>query len=136
MPNHPELDLNPEIVCNVIAYAREFQAKEGVVIPEETDAFSDDFDYLQVLADHTNDLTFQELKSLINDLEPDQQMTLVALMYLGREDYSIDEWDECLAMARDGWTDHTAEYLLSRPHVAEFLTAGLAEFGCDCESMS
>ena len=134
MSDRPELNVNPEIVCNIIAHAREFQAKEGVVIPEETNELSEDFDYLQVLADHTNDLNFQELKAFINDLEPDQQMTLVALMYLGREDYNIDEWEECLAVAHDGWTNHTAEYLLSRPQVAEFLTAGLAEFGYDCES--
>jgi len=29
------LDLNPEIVCIIIAKAREFHAKEEVVIPEE-----------------------------------------------------------------------------------------------------
>lgn len=129
----PELDLSPEIVCNIISHAREFQAKEGVVIPENPQEFSED-DFQQILADHANDLTFSEVQEAINQLEPDQQMKLVALMYLGRGDYSLEEWDQCLEEARQGWTTHTAEYLLSKPQIAEYLEAGLEAFGISCES--
>jgi hypothetical protein len=129
----PVLGINPDIVCDIILRAREFQAKEQVVIPESTDPFSDDFDFLQVLASHKNDMTFREVKQIINNLEPDQQMALVALMYVGREDYSLDEWQECLNEATRGWTKHTAEYLLSKPHVADYLIAGLNEFGYQCD---
>lgn len=128
----PDIDLNPEIVVEVIKRAREFHAKEGVVFPEDKQEFSEE-DYLQILADHENDLTYQEVKLAINDLEPDQQMTLVAIMYLGRGDFALEEWDECLQEAKDGWTTHTAEYLLSKPQVADFLTEGLKLLGYDIE---
>lgn len=128
----PELDLNPEIVCNIISHAREFQAKEGVVIPENSQEFSED-DFQQILANHENDLTFSEACEAISQLEPDQQMKLVALMYLGRGDYNIEEWEQCLVEAREGWTTHTAEYLLAKPQVAEYLETGLEMFGLRCE---
>jgi hypothetical protein len=85
------LEVNPEIVCFIIIKAREFHAKEEVVIPEEPSAPGDDW-ALQVLADHSDDLTYLELSSTIDDLEPGQQASLVALMWLGRGDYDADEW--------------------------------------------
>lgn len=126
------LGINPEIVCSVIVRAREFQAKEGVVIPESSSEMSED-DMLQILANHTNDLTYLEVRTAIDDLEPDQQMILVALMYVGRGDYDKTEWANALELAREEWTPNTGAYLLSRPQVADFLQEGLSLFGHSCE---
>lgn len=128
----PDIDLSVGIICNIIDKAREFHAKEGVVFPEDINEFSEE-DIMQVLADHQNDFTYIELKSAIDDLEPDQQMTLVAIMYVGRGDFSVEEWDESMAEAKSGWTTHTAEYLLSKPQLADFLEAGLDALGYSCE---
>jgi hypothetical protein len=125
------LDMNPEIICNIIAKAREFHAQEGVTFPDDSPESYDYTDWMQVLAAHKDDLTYQEVTEAINDLEPDQQITLVALMYLGRGDF---EWKEALQEARDGWTTHTAEYLLSHPLVADYLQEGLALKGYSCEA--
>jgi hypothetical protein len=125
------LDLNPEIVCAIIAKAREFHAKEAVVIPEEPGESSGDW-ARQVLADHEGDLTLQELVATINGLEPDQQINLVALMWIGRGDFDASEWDDALQQARDMWTPHTAEYLLARPLVADFLEEGLVSLDYAC----
>ena len=92
------LDLNPDIICTLIAKFKEFHAKEDIVIPESPDNPDDDW-ALQVLADHQDDLTFREVKTTIDDLEPDQQATLVALMWLGRGDFIEDEWADALAEA-------------------------------------
>ncbi len=128
------LDINPEIVCTIIQKAREFQAQEGVTFPTEFSTQpSDDSDWLQTLASHRDDLTYREVQKAINGLEPDQQVTLVALMYVGRGDYSIEEWEAALQEARDGWTHHTAEYLLSRPLIADYLEEALSLFGYSCE---
>ncbi len=126
------LELNPEVVCDIIDKAREFHAQEAVVIPEEPLSPADDW-ALQVLADHEDDLTFQEVRTAVNDLETDQQITLVALMWLGRGDYTEDQWDEALTDAEAGWTPRTAEYLMSTPLVADYLSEGLALLGYDCE---
>ena len=122
------LDLNPEIVCIIIAKAREFHAKEEVVIPEEPANPSGDW-ARQVLADHADDLTWQEIRETINGLEPDQQVNLVALMWIGRGDFDAGGWDEVLEQVREMWTPHTAEYLIARPLVADYLEEGLISQG-------
>ncbi len=126
------LDLNPDVVCQIIRKCAQFHAKEEVVIPEEPTGPGDS-SALAVLADHADDPTFAELKSAIDDLEPDQQVALVALMWLGRGDYDPAEWEDALAQARDSWTPHTAEYLLATPLVADYLEEGLSQLGYSCD---
>jgi hypothetical protein len=125
------LDINPDIVCRIIRKAAQFHAKEEVVIPDGPAGAGDD-GAMQVLADHRNDATFIELRTAIHDLEPDQQVTLVALMWLGRGDYDAEEWDEALAEACRRWNPHAAEYLLATPLVADYLEEGLALLDYDC----
>jgi len=127
-----EFDLNPEIVCQIISRCREFQAKEEVVFPEKPEELSLE-DHMQILADHKNDLTSVELQRNINDLEPDQQSTLIALMYLGRGDFSIDEWDNCWTTADQEKPSNVARYLLAHPQIVEYLQDGLEAFGHQCE---
>ncbi|HEC16104.1 MAG TPA: DUF3775 domain-containing protein [Sedimenticola sp.] len=126
------LNINPETVCFIIAKAREFQAKEEVVIPEAPLSPADDW-ALQVLADHADDLCVQEVEAVIADLEPDQEAELVALMWLGRGDYDLGDWDGAVNDAADQLTDHTAQYLLAHPLVADYLQEGLIQHGCSCE---
>ena len=125
------LNINSDTVCHIIDGAREFQAKEEVVIPDTPDNPADDW-ALQVLADHGDDLTYQEVCELIRDLEPDQQAELVALMWLGRNDYEINDWEMAVDEATARATEATAEYLLSTPMVADYLTEGLACHGMSC----
>lgn len=126
------IDLNPDIVQFIIDKSREFQAKEAVSIPEPPNSPADDW-AMQVLADHADDFTYQELASTINDLEPDQQITLVALMWLGRGDFSIEEWDDALAQARDAYNARSAEYLIATPLLSDYLEEGLSAHGYESE---
>jgi len=126
------LEINPESVCFLISKAREFHAKEQVTIPDEPLSPTEDW-ARQALADHGDDLTFQEFKIAVDDLEPDQQAAVVALMWLGRGDYSADQWDEACAEAQEQWKSTTAEYLMARPLVADYLTEGLFLLGHGCE---
>jgi hypothetical protein len=125
------IDVNPDTVCFLIDKSREFHAKEQVSIPEPPNSPADDW-ALQVLADHAGDLTFAELKYTIEDLEPDQQVCLVALMWLGRGDFTVDEWEDALQMAEDARTARTAEYLIATPLVADYLEEGLNLLGYEC----
>ncbi len=126
------LDLNPDTVCQIIAHAREFHAKDEVNIPESPSRVPDDTAF-EVLEEHADDLIFQELKVNIDDLEPDQQVTLVALMWLGRGDFAATEWETALADAEASWTPRAAEYLIATPLVADYLTEGLSQLGYSCE---
>lgn len=126
------LDVNPETVCFLIAKAHQFHAKEEVVIPDEPLSPADS-SASQLLADHRDDPTYIELKTTIDDLEPDQQVALVALMWFGRGDFEAGEWDTALAQARESWTPHTADYLIATPLVADYLEEGLSLLGYSCE---
>ena len=127
------LNLNPDTVCFLISKARVFHSQEGVVIPEITDSPSDDW-ALQALAAHSGDSVFQEFKSTIDDLEPDQQQEVVALMWLGRDEFSIDEWEAAREEARNSWTENTAEYLIGHPQLSDYLLEGLDLLGYSCDS--
>ena len=124
------LDISSEIVCEIIGRAREFHSKEQNVLPEDASNPTDDA--LQILADSGDDLVFQEVKQAIDDLEEVQQANLVALMWIGRGDFSAEEWEDALEQARQSWTEHTAEYLLTTPLVADYLEDGLQSLGFSC----
>lgn len=81
-------------------------------------------------ADET-DPAYAELKATIDDLEPDQQISLVGLMWLGRGDYSAEEWQRALRDARDQWNARTAEYLIGTPLLADYLSEGLDRLGAE-----
>jgi hypothetical protein len=119
------LNLDTDIISNLLDKARQFQVKEDVSFPE-TD---DDMDALHVLAEDEDDATYQETVEFINDLREDQQATLVALMYVGRGDFIAGEWDEAYKTALEEMTDHTGEYLLSRPLVADYIEQGMDALG-------
>lgn len=122
------IDVNPDTVRFIIDKAREFHAKEQVSIPEAPTSPADDW-ARQVLADHIDDFTYQELRSTINDLEPDQQICLVALMWLGRGDFALEEWDDALEQARDAFNGRSAEYLITTSLVSDYLEEGLVIHG-------
>ncbi len=122
------MDLNPDTVYYLVDKAQEFHVKEGVTIPEEPLSPTDDW-ARQVLADHSDDPVYQELKTMIEDLEPDQQVTLVTLMWVGRGDYTAEEWESAMEQAKDSWNTRTADYLIGTPLLSDYLTAGLEEMG-------
>lgn len=126
------LDVNPETVCRLIALARAFHAKDVVVIPQDPTSPSDDW-ALQVLADHADDELFLEFESIIADLEPDQQQQIVALLWLGRGDGTLEDWAALLEQARDQWNPRTAEYLIAHPYLADFLQEALDMQGYSCD---
>ena len=126
------LDVNPDTVCFLISKAREFHAKEEVVIPDMPDSPAEDWGR-QVLADHAGDWTLEEFKATFNDLDPDQQQTVVALFWLGRGDFSVEEWEDAVKEAGEEWTTETADYLIAHPLLADFLLEGLEllDYSCD-----
>ena len=128
------LHVGLDFICFLMLRAREFQAKEQVVIPETPTSPSDDW-ALQTLADHADDLSVQEMQSAILDLDPEQQAELIALMWLGRGDYSIEEWETALQEARIYCAEHdnTAQYLLAHPLISDYLEEGLIAQGYSCE---
>lgn len=119
-----QLEVNPDTVRSIVNRMRRFQAKEAVTFPDPGDDWS-----RQILADYADDPVVTELRSAIEDLEPDQQVELVALTWLGRGDFGADEWEAARAQARESWNERTADYLIGTPLVADFLEEGLDQLG-------
>ena len=127
------LNLNPDTVCFLISKARVFHSKEEVVMPDVEGSPSEDW-ALQALADHADDPVLQEFMTTMADLEPDQQQAVVALMWIGRGEFNADEWDAAMEEAGNEWTEHTGEYLIGHPQLADYLLEGLDALGYSCES--
>ncbi len=102
------------------------------MIPEVPNSPADDWG-LQVLADHVDDLSYQEMHAVIEDLEPDQAGELLALVWLGRGDYEMDEWDEALADAQELWDSQTVNNMIATPLLADYWSEGLEllDYRCD-----
>ena len=130
----PTLSISPEKVCFFIAKAREFDVKDGVSDPDSGSNATDDA-MLDVLEDHADDPTFQELTSFINALNEDEQIDLVALTWLGRGDGTLSEWDDLREEAARLHNKRTAAYLLAKPMLGDHLEEGLSVFGVSCEGM-
>jgi hypothetical protein len=126
------IDLNPETVSNIAVHARDFQASASMSADEEPVQRIDDRD-LEQLSEWRGDTAYIELKNTIDDLEPDQQATLVALMWLGRGDYEFDEWQAAMDYATEAHGVATSEYLIATPLLADYLVEGLALHGYDTD---
>ena len=126
------LEINPETVCRLIELARVFHAQEAVDIPEEPDDPRGDWP-TQILSHHAGDTILEEFREIVADLEPDQQQQVVALLWLGRGDFILDEWSEALEQAAEYWTENTADYLVAHPLLADYFTEGLDLHGYTCD---
>lgn len=112
------LNVNPETVRFIIDKAQEFQMVGEGDVDDSLEA---------------RDPAYAEVKATIDDLEPDQQISLVGLMWLGRGDYTADEWERALADARASRTERTAEYLMGTPLLADYLAEGLDQLSVASE---
>ena len=124
----PELMISPEKVSFLIEKAREFDVKDGASDPDSGSNAADD-DMIDVLEDSADDPVEREITGFINALSEDEQIDLVALMWLGRGDGSIEEWDDLRRQASDSRNGRTARYLLGEPMLGDFLADGLDAFG-------
>jgi hypothetical protein len=126
------LTISPEKVCFIIIKAREFDAKDQITEPYPASNPADDKE-AAVLEDHEDDPVVEELTSIINSLSEDEQIDLVALAWLGRDDNSVDDWPAVREEAARAHNPHTARYLLGMPLLGDFLEEGLSMLGYSCE---
>jgi hypothetical protein len=124
----PELTISPDKVGFLVEKAREFDVKEAASDPDSGSNGTDD-DMIDVLEDSGRDPVMREITGFINALSEDEQIDLVALMWLGRGDGSIEEWEDLRRQAAESRNGGTARYLLGEPMLGDFLAEGLDEFG-------
>ena len=118
------LDINPEKVRQVITEARMFDAKEEQSDPDSGSNATDDM-MADILEDGKDDATLQELVEFIRSLDEDEQISLVALAWIGRGTYEAADLEQALAEARRAHNNRTAEYLTGLPKLGDYLEEGL-----------
>ena len=70
-----------------------------------------------------------ELRGFIDRLNEEEQASLVAVMWIGRESFGADELAEAIETAKTEATIPTADYLLGSPHLSDHLENGMEELG-------
>ncbi|WP_052161143.1 DUF3775 domain-containing protein [Hoeflea sp. BAL378] len=133
-PDQVAIEIPVDKVCFLIMKAREFDVKEEGTDPDSGSNPSDDAE-IAVLEDTPDDPVEQEIRSLIDDLSVDEQIDLVALTWLGRDDYDASEWTELRLEAAGAHNSRTADYLLGDPLMGDHLAEGLAALGYSCEDV-
>ena len=70
-----------------------------------------------------------ELRGFIDRLTEEEQASLVAVMWIGRESFAGEDLEEAKATAMAEATTPTADYLIGTPHLSDHLENGLDELG-------
>jgi hypothetical protein len=124
----PNLSISPEKVAYLIIKAREFDVQDANSDPDSGSNAADD-GMTDVLEDHPDNPVRQEIRAFVSALDVDEKADLIALMQLGREDGTIEEWE---AMRAQGLREHdgrVAAYLLGQPLLGDYLEDGLEQLG-------
>ena len=140
MPQRPEREwellIGPDTVRLFILKAKALSAAvnedyaDGAEHEIELDRDAHDNHHHGGLAEESSEnLTEEEFRELINDLNVDEAAELIALAWVGRGDYDASEWTEALTAARERANKRTAKYLLGMPLLADWLEEGLEAVG-------
>ena len=70
-----------------------------------------------------------ELRGFIDRLTEEEQASLVAVMWIGRESFMAEDLEEAQKTATAEATTPTADYLLGTPHLSDHLENGLEALG-------
>ena len=132
-----ELRISTEKVCAVIEAARELAGKVPSTAGDRTTTGDDS--RLVTIEDYSGDVAFdrdgrrREMIELIAGLNVEEQTDLLALIWLGRGDYEIDEWDAAIVEAEARIAARDPDYMIGDAALPQFLGDGLEAFGKSCD---
>lgn len=127
-----ELTNNEDNLAFLIAKANEFDTEVEAVDEDSGSNASDDGE-VDVLNFRKGNSAPSELARFLHERNIDEKMELLALMWLGRGDYSAAEWDDALDAATDFDSRKISRYLLGQPTLGDFIASGLEELGIDID---
>jgi len=128
-----DLGISLETVATVVDHARAVQSLEEDT-PEDPE--SEDMPDGAGGDDAADDLTEATLVAFIDELNEDEQTSLVALAWVGRGDYGPEEWEEALRLAAErNETGDTGGYLVGMEMLGDLLAEGVAAFGLSIEDV-
>jgi hypothetical protein len=90
--------INTDKVCFIVVKARELESEDEGVQADASNATDDGF--VSVLTEEAFSTVRNEVASFIDAMDVDEQAELVALMWVGRGEFSAEEWKEAVTQAR------------------------------------
>lgn len=128
-----ELVNNIENLEFIIAKAREYDVQVPAV-DEDSGSNPGDDESVDILDSSLDNPTRKELVSAIRSLNEDERIELLALLWVGRGDFSASEWQDALATAAERHNGREAKYLLGTPLLGDYIEEGLVALGIDVEA--
>lgn len=128
-----ELVNNIENIEFIIAKAREYNVQVPTTDEDSGSNASDDRD-VDILDASIDNPTRKELVAAIQSLNEDERIELLALVWVGRGDFSAEEWEEALSTAGDRHNGREAKYLLGIPLLGDYIEEGLETLGIEFEA--
>jgi hypothetical protein len=116
----------------IIIKARQYDVQVPVVDPDTGSNPTDEAER-DVLEARSDNPAGQELVAAINSLSEPQRIQLLALTWLGRGDYTKEEWGAALAEARRVHDKKETDYLIGTPLLGDYLEEALSQLGYSIE---
>ncbi|MBD8890691.1 DUF3775 domain-containing protein [Roseibium litorale] len=91
----------------------------------DEDTLTDTHAHDGLAEEENDDMTEEELRELIADLNVDEAAELVAVVWVGRGDYEAEDFLQAVEDAKDRANASTAKYLMGMPLLADHIEAGL-----------
>jgi hypothetical protein len=126
------LQITADKVAHIILRAREVEAKAD---PWDEQGTSSRGGLSAALAveESPGDATWQELRSFLECLNVDEQASLIALAWIGRGTYAVEELDEAISTAKSEHGVNAIHYLFSLPLLPDYLEDALEQLGYSVE---
>jgi hypothetical protein len=122
------LDISSETLAYLVVKARAFDAQTPPADSNEASNPADDRE-VAALEAMRDDATVREVRAAIAGLSEDQQVSLVALVWIGRGDFDASEWEDAKVLARQRRRGSTARYLMGMPLLGDYVEEGAAALG-------
>lgn len=129
-----ELNIGLDKVRDIVLKARAFDLEEFPDEPDPGDEADGSQDREERL-DVGDDPTEAELRELIDDLNDEEVIDLIALVWIGRGDFGKEDLAEARELARERHQGSSSRYLMGIPTLAEYLAEGLSVAGYDPEEL-
>lgn len=123
-----ELNISDEKLAFLILKVREFDSEVDPVEPDPGSNPVDDRD-VRVLDDLPENSVEVELRDTLRALNEDEAIDVIALMWIGRGDFSREEWEEARRLATERHRRDPTGYLMGNPSLADELEEGAEAVG-------
>jgi len=91
----------------------------------DSDSLKESHNHDGLAEEESDDLSDEELRELLEDMNVDESAELVAIAWIGRGDFDAEDFQQAVQEARERAVGSTAKYLLGMSMLPDYLEAGL-----------